>query len=143
MGGRLMIELIYYSRIATTLELPEIYKILKQSLGRNASRQITGALLFNTRYFLQVLEGLEADVDELYKRIQADQRHSQVQLISRLPLIQRRWSQWSMALITPGISNQELMRTYCGSEEFTPTELDAENARTLMLKLTKLTVPIT
>jgi Sensors of blue-light using FAD len=135
-----MLELIYCSQVEPSLELAGVYNILKQSQGLNAARQITGVLLFNTRYFLQVLEGLESEIDPLYKRIAADQRHVNVQLISRLPLTQRHWSQWSMALVTPCISNQIIMRKYCGTEEFNPTGLNAETARGLMQELSKLSM---
>jgi hypothetical protein len=137
-----MIELMYCSRVSPSLELPDVYTILKQSQGRNAAAHITGILLFNTRYFLQVIEGEESQVHSLYQRIEADPRHHQVQLISRQPVTQRRWSQWSMALITPGINNQVLMRRYCGSDEFIPAQLDAANARGLLQALTHLTPPL-
>lgn len=134
-----MIELIYFSRVSPSLELPEVYKILKQSNSHNKASQITGALLFNTRYFLQVLEGNEQEVQILYQRIEADSRHQQVQLISRLPLERRNWAQWSMALVTPGVANQALMRKYCGTEEFDPIGLSASNARGLLQDLTRIT----
>ena len=135
-----MLELIYCSQVEPSLELLGVYNILKQSQSHNAARQITGVLLFNTRYFLQVLEGLESEIDLLYARIAADRRHLNVQLISRLPLAQRHWSQWSMALVTPGISNQVIMRQYCGTEEFNPTGLNTENARGLIQELTKFSM---
>ena len=134
-----MLELIYCSQVEPSLELLGVYNILKQSQSHNAARQITGVLLFNTRYFLQVLEGQTSDIDALYRRIQADRRHTNVRLISRQPLAKRLWNLWSMALITPGISNLALMRQYCGSDEFNPAQLNADNARSLLQELTRTT----
>jgi Sensors of blue-light using FAD len=127
-----MIELIYCSRVALDLELTEIYKILKQAQSHNQAHDITGALLFNTRFFLQLLEGPEQAVDQLYQRIQADSRHHNIRLIGRAPLVNQRLMQWSMALVTPGITNQELLLKYCQTAEFDPTGLDASNARALI-----------
>jgi hypothetical protein len=135
-----MIELIYCSRVAPDLEFPEIYKILKQSQTSNSAVNITGVLLFNTRYFLQAMEGPEQSIDALYQRIQNDRRHQDVTLIGRQPLKARQWSQWSMALVTPGISNQAILRKYCRSEEFNPIGMDASNARALLMELTQTSV---
>lgn len=135
-----MLELIYCSQVSPALELPEVFKILKQSQSHNSKAQITGVLLFNTRYFLQILEGLEPEIDALYQRILSDQRHLNVKLIGRRPLEQRHWSRWSMALLTPGASNQALMRKYCRAEEFNPALLNADNARSLMQELTRLSI---
>ncbi len=137
-----MIELIYSSRVATDLELPEIYKILKQSQASNTLLHISGVLLFNTRYFLQTLEGEPQAVDALYQRIQADARHHDVRLICRQPLQARRWAQWSMALVTPGVSNQAILRKYCLSDEFTPLNLNADSASKLLQELTQAAIQI-
>jgi hypothetical protein len=102
--------------------------------------KITGVLLFNTRYFLQAIEVQEQGIDVLYQRIQNDRRHQAVTLIGRQPLQARQWRKWSMVLVTPSISNQAILRKYCGSEEFTLLGMDASNARALLVELTQSSV---
>jgi len=49
--------------------------------------------------FLQALEGERAAVTKLYSRIYADSRHTGVELVHCEYITQRRYAQWSMALV--------------------------------------------
>lgn len=135
-----MIELIYSSHMSHDLELPGIYRLLGISQANNSLANISGLLLFNTRYFLQVLEGEENAVDALFAKIRTDPRHSQVKLMSRQSIQTRHWAQWSMALMTPSMANQAVFRKYCQTDEFSPQALQAADARALMLELSALSL---
>ena len=74
-----------------------IQGILAQSRSRNATRGVTGALLFTGGCFCQVLEGDRAAVDEIFDSIQRDDRHRNISLLSLRPTSQRVFPKWSMA----------------------------------------------
>ncbi|NJL94752.1 MAG: BLUF domain-containing protein [Anaerolineae bacterium] len=53
-------------------------------------------LLYQNGYFMQVLEGEEADVDTLYAKISQDPRHHHVLLVTKEPITERSFGEWSM-----------------------------------------------
>ena len=70
------------------------------SRTKNASLNITGVLLYINGHIVQVLEGEQQAVEALYKRIQADDRHTDVRTVLERPIIQRLFSQWYMGYET-------------------------------------------
>ena len=60
--------------------------ILAASQRNNAHAGVTGALMFTDGFFAQVLEGSMAAVEQVFERIQLDDRHSEVQLLSFAPV---------------------------------------------------------
>jgi hypothetical protein len=71
-------HLLYTSRKANTLSDKQLIEIIKSSVARNAKRHITGFLIEREGYFMQLLEGLEDDVLELFTRIEVDPRHDEI-----------------------------------------------------------------
>jgi hypothetical protein len=77
--------------------LLEIEQILVSSRTKNPIANISGALMFNAGCFAQVLEGSHDDIQNCFERIQCDQRHSHVVVLSFEPTVKREFSNWSMA----------------------------------------------
>ncbi|UCA57688.1 MULTISPECIES: BLUF domain-containing protein [Aequorivita] len=71
----------YLSKQAETLENPELEKLFEFIVNMNPSLDITGALLYNNNFFLQVLEGSKNTVKELFSKIRKDKRHTDVLMI--------------------------------------------------------------
>lgn len=84
----------------------EVYNILKIAVERNSNLNVTGALLYSGGYFVQVLEGPEENVEEIFESIQNDIRHCDVSVINNGYLQKRSFSTWSMALA--GVNNDLL-----------------------------------
>jgi hypothetical protein len=97
-----LIHCIYAS--AATKEFAEfdIPRLLEKARAVNASRQITGMLLYIEGSFFQILEGTPEAVDALYQTISADPRHHRVTLIIREPVPQRSFGEWTMGFATLG-----------------------------------------
>jgi hypothetical protein len=96
-------RLVYYSRnrgahspeeMATT-----IAHILAASRRNNVSVNVTGALMFNAGCFAQVLEGPKAMVEHTFERIQQDERHGDVSVLSFGPVAGRAFDRWSMGFV--------------------------------------------
>ncbi|HKQ10718.1 MAG TPA: BLUF domain-containing protein, partial [Rhizomicrobium sp.] len=64
-----MRQLLYVSNTALEIGLNDLDRILTTSRRNNAMMGITGLLLFIDGGFLQILEGEERAVRELYTRI--------------------------------------------------------------------------
>jgi hypothetical protein len=91
-------RLIY---ISTKNPLPEgeIFRIQDQAQRNNARNDLTGMLLFNRTYFLQILEGEREQVTHAFTTISADRRHRQVNLLYAGDIAERSHPDWSMGLL--------------------------------------------
>ena len=96
----LLIQLIYTSRVSSDFREHEIPELLKKSRPANAKLQITGMLFYLGTAFLQVLEGEGHSVDSVFARILVDKRHTQVMTISREPIDERSFPNWTMDFAT-------------------------------------------
>lgn len=105
------IQLVYISDRCATTDDVAINKIKLRAEPNNLRRNITGALLFTERYFLQYLEGEAAVVDALYASICRDMRHRNVRLLLRKPIQQRDFSRWSLGVkkLLDNEENQDLI----------------------------------
>ena len=79
--------------------LQSVDDILAVARERNASVDVTGALLFTEGRFVQVLEGERDKVHEVFDRIGADVRHADVEILSAQYSDRRRFKEWSMAFV--------------------------------------------
>lgn len=86
-----------YTSIASRKMSDDDLKILLKTIRKNNEiRHITGILLYLDPFFIQVLEGREAIVNNLFTRIKQDSRHNKVSLIYRKPIEERYFSDWTM-----------------------------------------------
>ena len=94
-------RLVYYSRnclLGSSEEIAlAIQQILETSRTNNSHAGVTGALMFNRGCFAQVLEGPRDAVETTFERIQQDDRHGTVMLLSFDAVSSRGFANWSMA----------------------------------------------
>lgn len=79
--------------------ISDIDRILATARRRNAAVSVTGAMLFNEDWFVQLLEGAEDAVRETFERIAADPRHDEVETLFEGSTEDRRFPEWSMAFV--------------------------------------------
>ena len=91
-----MKTLTYFSEATRSMEPSDLEALLNQARAFNTAHNITGLLLYQSRYFLQTLEGNDKDIDPLYEKIQADTRHTHLKLLFDQPIDQRSFQDWSM-----------------------------------------------
>ena len=91
-----MIRIIYISSAVAPLSDSELDALLEASRRNNQKRGVTGLLLYRDGDFMQILEGEEAPVREIYARILADPRHSRVIQLDDSPIASRGFGEWSM-----------------------------------------------
>jgi hypothetical protein len=84
--------------------LSEIDSILATARRRNAEVSVTGAMLFNEDWFVQLLEGNEADVRATFDRIAVDTRHDEVQILFDSTTSTRHFPEWSMAFVGDAVA---------------------------------------
>lgn len=87
-------QLFYISRSLATPQ--EVEDILIRARELNASRQVTGSLMFTGGHFAQVLEGPAVALADTMAAITADRRHEDLRRLIAGDLAARRFGHWSM-----------------------------------------------
>ncbi len=89
-------RLAYVSEVSSVFDLSDLQEIGEKSLRRNAAMDITGVLVMDEGRFLQILEGDERAVRDLFKRIALDPRHQEVKQVAGGLQKSRYLSSWSL-----------------------------------------------
>jgi len=77
----------------------ELTTILVKSRENNLKKNITGMLLYAKGVFMQVLEGAEDVVNEIYEKIILDERHKNMIKLAIGTEDERIFSEWSMGFL--------------------------------------------
>ncbi len=88
-------------------QIESINQILETSRHNNSRKEVTGALLYSSGYFAQVLEGPKASIEQVFERIQHDGRHGEVTVLECSDIRLRDFPEWSMARVQPVTDTQE------------------------------------
>ena len=104
---------------------------LVQARTFNASRQITGLLLYQNGFFIKALEGAAREVNQLYERISNDDRHTDVTKLYDQKATHASFAEWSMGYYRVSDNGSELenMPGYSSllTENFDPACIDLES----------------
>ena len=92
-----MRQIIYISAAIEPASALSSASILATSRRNNARSGVTGVLYFDGTYFIQALEGLTPRVRETFARIEADDRHGRITMLSDRPILHREFGDWAMA----------------------------------------------
>lgn len=139
-NGVSLLGLLYRSRMRDGLRPEEIAHLVGLGRQHNAQTGITSVLLARDRTFLQWLEGPGDAVMALLRRIAADPRHEQLEVLRQGPLPQRHHEGCPLALIAPreqvcaacalvsGLPDLQASSSLCAdriAHETCPAQLDA------------------
>jgi hypothetical protein len=93
-------QLVYSSAPAQNFMQSHLHMILRHARQKNKLRNVTGLLVFVDNTFLQVLEGEETEVKNVFDKIKSDHRHKDIKLLSDSPIQTRAFENWEMAYAT-------------------------------------------
>lgn len=132
-------RLIYYSRSTMPGGPAEIAagveQILSAALRYNPSVGVTGALLFNSGCFAQVLEGPSAGIGEVFERVQRDPRHAAVVALEFREVAARGFPQWSMACVGGDRTDLARFAEVARRSELDPARLSGAEIFTTLQRL--------
>lgn len=97
----------------------ELQSILAKARANNSRLGVTGALLYNSGNFAQVLEGRLESIEKIFEAIQRDPRHSEVVVIQSGPAEERDFPEWSMAFTGNNTSENMPLATAAFEAVFT------------------------
>lgn len=89
-------SLIYVSTARPGLEHHDLLAIMSVAQSNNQRSGITGLILFNGFNFMQCIEGERAAAHDCLRRIERDDRHSGMTIISQREMPARQFNQWRM-----------------------------------------------
>lgn len=95
-GSMSLIALVYVSTAKQKMTDEELKSILEVSRDNNRKRNISGMLLHRGGFFIQVLEGEQADVEAIYDKIKKDPRHGSILKVYQAKIKERSFADWSM-----------------------------------------------
>ena len=95
----MLYQLTYRSEAKLGITAEDINSILRQSEANNPQYEITGCLVFNEGYFVQLLEGPKEIIKERFSIIELDKRHDMVEVLSEGETMDRMFEDWKMAYI--------------------------------------------
>jgi hypothetical protein len=133
-----LLRLVYFSTnkiVSGPAVAADLKHILNSSIRRNAHAGITGGLLFNRKYFVQVLEGEPSDLLKTFTRITVDQRHEDVVLVEQKPVSRRLFGAWSMGFAGKTELFDSLVGRFCPSREFDPRMMAADQLATFVFEM--------
>ncbi|WP_297797916.1 BLUF domain-containing protein [uncultured Eudoraea sp.] len=93
----MLFQITYHSFSRPGLSITEIEDIITQAKKFNSAHEISGCLIYNKGYFLQVLEGEKQLVTSLINSIKLDDRHDHFTILSEGETNERTFKEWSMA----------------------------------------------
>jgi hypothetical protein len=91
-----MFHLVYVSSAVKPFSKAELVELLKEARENNERLDVTGMLLYRDGNFMQVLEGEEPVVRDLYAKIERDPRHEGGIILLEETLKRRQFGEWSM-----------------------------------------------
>ena len=136
----MLIRLIYVSTAQDGVDLNEFKRILLQAQTSNHRRDLTGMLAFNSKIFLQALEGARDQVNDLYARLMRDPRHHTVTMLSYKEIEERHWSNWSMGFAAPNADNRALYLKYSQQSTFNPYGMKADATEKMLMELSNTAI---
>lgn len=107
-------RLTYLSKPTRPFTHDDFDDIEHKSVEANNARDVTGLLIVNEDRILQILEGREEAVRELYAKIEADKRHTVTKLISAVEDEVRLLLTWSMVVRGLGGTPSHLLEQFNG-----------------------------
>jgi hypothetical protein len=131
-------RLVYHSEnhlgAAGGTMIADLNAILDASNRNNEAAGITGALLFDTLWFVQILEGEREAVSATLCRIIGDERHAAVTVMDCRPAAARLFGNWWMGLALLRGDQSALLGRH-DLESFNPRAMSGDQAVSLALDL--------
>lgn len=123
----MLVRLVYYSQNRLSAEPPLMLQglrdILSVSQRNNRPNDVSGFLICHKKWFVQVLEGDESDVDKTYARIVKDDRHSESVVSGVHRIGMRLFPDWAMGGTMHSVDAQDIYLAHGVGAELDPRRL--------------------
>jgi hypothetical protein len=135
----MLVRLLYVSKPVGPITTYVTNSILEESIVNNKEEDITGVLCQGSGLYMQVIEGQRSVISALFARIMAHRLHNTVEILSIEEIKQRRYGQWSMALVQLSLDDPMVQMAH---PEFDPYSASSSDAMKIIDDLIKSSSPI-
>jgi hypothetical protein len=129
-------RIVFYSKnniVSAGVSMKELTKDILDSCARyDRHSTLTGALLFNEEYFVQVMEGHRDQISEKMWSLAEDRRHSSMVILGSGRVDRRKFLTWSVGFAGHSEEIDALYLQFCASRTLDPTTMAAECVVNLM-----------
>jgi hypothetical protein len=127
-----LVRLIYVSTVKPNLVLSELSAVAK---ANNKRHDLSGLLAFDSKYFIQVIEGGRRNVSNLLANLVRDERHADLELLEFDYIEKRQFGQWSMQFVPLDKSIKEIIFTHSVGTTFNPYNFTQQGALSFLMDL--------
>jgi hypothetical protein len=133
-------QLIYASTATVKLKLGELKELAENASENNNRALITGLLVYGNGYFMQVLEGNQHSINELYLKISHDKRHLDLRILDYHVVSSTSFSQWGMGFVDFNFNPTfvEITKQVFQGGQFKPYDLKPREANDLINEYAKI-----
>lgn len=89
----------------------DLGSVLSACMHASVTGHMTGALIWDSGWFMEELEGHRDELDAFWQCIAADRRHADPQRLEFVPLLKRQYQTWSVGTPRRGPANHGLLRS--------------------------------
>jgi hypothetical protein len=115
--------------------ISQLGDVLDAAERYNARHGITGALVFDRDWFVQVLEGQLHAVWAVFDRLARDKRHSNIRFVEMKEACSRRFGDWWMGCAERNARTEPAFLPYLSDGRFAPMTMSADAILSLLLDL--------
>jgi hypothetical protein len=128
-------QIVYISRFRQRPTEQELTALLKQVRAKNEALGITGILLYADGRVVQVLEGKEQAVREMYATVCHDLRHHQIVTLVDTAVPGRQFADWTMGFVVAHPSDFEHITGYINPARHDEPMRHVEHASPTLMQL--------
>ena len=128
----MLVEMIYASKPSGVMNQKIIEDILRVARSRNGTRGLTGLLVLDRNFFLQLIEGDRQHVNQLLCKLVADPRHTSFHMIGFKRIEQRSFPLWGMGFVAANALNKSVLLRHGASSSFNPYAMPEAGVRELL-----------
>jgi hypothetical protein len=122
-----LIHLIYHSKNNLQADdrgqLSNLREILAKAQSKNSQNGVTGYLIFDKSYFIQILEGDSETVMSTFERIKGDRRHMEIAVVETREIAMRSFGSWTMGAAMRSLDHEEVYLRHGISGPIDPRKL--------------------
>jgi hypothetical protein len=135
-----MFQLIYASTPTVKFSFGQLKELAESASNSNNKKVITGLLVYGNGHFMQVLEGPQDTINEVYLKIAQDKRHTDLRILDYSSILSKKFNQWGMGSVDFNFnpSLEKITKEIFQSGHFKPYELKPREASDLMNEYAKI-----
>ncbi|MDH3702117.1 MAG: BLUF domain-containing protein [Alphaproteobacteria bacterium] len=133
-------RLIYYSEVTKQVDRNTLRDILASAHNNNARDQVTGILCYNSKYFIQALEGERVSVSRTFCRIVGNPLHRDPVIVTCGPVRQRAFGDWWMAYTDDPAIVSKSIRKYSSTPVLEPHQMSPATLQAFLQDVWRLSL---